>query len=110
LPDKDKEWILANISLTGNMWEPKHGSKPPFQATYQPRLQQPEPGTYYEVIYRDSIRIVFQALGLVRVVKGIPGQEILYILDILEPGDIWEIIKQKKKGLEENYVSSISSK
>jgi hypothetical protein len=35
-------------------------------------------------------------------------------LDILEPGNIWEIIRQgkrkKEKGLEENHIPSISSK
>jgi hypothetical protein len=76
LPDEEKEWILASVIITGNLWEPKYGNKPPFQATYQPRLRQPEPGTYYEVIYRDSIRIVFQALGLARIAESIPGQEI----------------------------------
>jgi hypothetical protein len=43
------------------------------------------------------MRIIFQALGLARVAKGIPGQEILYILDLLETGNIWEIIKQEQE-------------
>jgi hypothetical protein len=29
-----EEWILANVSLTGNTWEPKYGKKPLFRATY----------------------------------------------------------------------------
>jgi hypothetical protein len=41
------------------------------------------------------IRIVFQALGLAQVCKNILGEEIPSFLDILELGDIWEIIKQK---------------
>jgi hypothetical protein len=63
-----------------------------FQATYQIRLQQPEPGTYYKIIYKDSARIAFEVLGLARVIKGILGQEVPQLLDLLEPGDIWEII------------------
>jgi hypothetical protein len=57
-------------------------------------LRQPEPGTYYQVIYRDSARVVFRALGLVTIIEGVPGQEILCLLDLLEPGNIWEIIAQ----------------
>jgi hypothetical protein len=57
-------------------------------------LGYPEPGTYYKVIYRDSIRIVFEAPGLARICENIPGEEILDLLDILEPGDIWEIAAQ----------------
>jgi hypothetical protein len=48
------------------------------------------------VSYRDLIRIVFETLGLARVAKRIPGQEILYILDLLELGNIWEIIGQRQ--------------
>jgi hypothetical protein len=65
-----------------------------FQATYQIRLRQLEPGTYYKIIYRDSARIAFEALGLARVIEGIPGQEVLQLLDLLEPGDIWEVVAQ----------------
>jgi hypothetical protein len=66
-----------------------------FQGCYQPRLKQPKPGTYYKIIYRNSIRIIFQALGLVWIYENIPGEEIPSFLDILEPGDIWEIIEQE---------------
>jgi hypothetical protein len=38
------------------------------------------------------MRIVFQALGLARICENMPGEEILSFLDILEPGDIWEIV------------------
>jgi hypothetical protein len=86
--------MLADISLQGNTWEPKYGDKPPFQATYQIRLRQPEPGTYYKVIYRDSARIAFEAPGLARVIEGVSGQEVPQLLDLLEPGDIWEIAAQ----------------
>jgi hypothetical protein len=41
------------------------------------RLQQLEPGTYYKVIYKDSARIVFEVLGLARVIEGVLGQEVL---------------------------------
>jgi hypothetical protein len=87
--------MLASITSTGNLWEPKLRSKPLFQVIYQPRLQQPEPGTYYEIIYKDLMRVVFQALGLVRVAESIPSQEKPHLLDLLEPGDIWEIVGQK---------------
>jgi hypothetical protein len=60
-----------------NTWEPKYRSKTLFQATYQIRLQQPEPRTYYKIIYRDSARIAFETLGLARVIEGVPGQEVL---------------------------------
>jgi hypothetical protein len=86
--------MLADISFQGNTWEPKYRDKPPFQATYQIRLQQPEPGTYYKVIYRNSARIAFEALGLARVIERVPGQEVPQLLDLLEPGDIWEIAAQ----------------
>jgi hypothetical protein len=45
-------------------------------------------------MYKDSVRIVFEVLGLVRVIEGIPGQEVPQLLDLLEPGDIWEIAAQ----------------
>jgi hypothetical protein len=38
------------------------------------------------------MRIIFQALGLVWICENMPGEEIPSFLDILEPGDIWEII------------------
>jgi hypothetical protein len=41
------------------------------------RLRQLEPGTYYNVIYRDLARIAFKALGLARVIERILGQEVL---------------------------------
>jgi hypothetical protein len=34
---------------------------------------------------------MFEALGLVRVIERVPGQEVPQLLDLLEPGDIWEI-------------------
>jgi hypothetical protein len=37
---------------------------------------------------------VFEALGLARVIEGVPGQEVPQLLDLLEPGDIWEIVAQ----------------
>jgi hypothetical protein len=37
---------------------------------------------------------VFQALGLLRIIKGVPDQEVPNLLDFLEPGDIWEIMAQ----------------
>jgi hypothetical protein len=80
--------MLVNISLIGNTWEPKYGNKPLLQATYQIRLKQPELGTYYKIIYKDSARIVFQALGLAKVIESIPGQEVLKLLDLLELGDV----------------------
>jgi hypothetical protein len=40
------------------------------------------------------MRIIFQALGLIWICENIPGEEILSFLDILELGDIWEIIGQ----------------
>jgi hypothetical protein len=86
--------VLGEVTSTGNVWELKHGDKPLFQGYYQPRLRQPEPGTYYKIIYRDSMRIIFQALGLARICENVPGEEIPSLLDILEPGDIWEIIRQ----------------
>jgi hypothetical protein len=43
------------------------------------------------------MRIIFQALGLVRIYENIPGEEIPSFLDILELGDIWEIIRQEYK-------------
>jgi hypothetical protein len=46
------------------------------------------------VCYKNLIRIVFETLGLARVAEGILGQEILDILDIIKPGNIWEIIRQ----------------
>jgi hypothetical protein len=51
-------------------------------------------GTYYKVIYRDSARIAFEAPGLARVIEGVLGQEVPQLLDLLELGDIWEIITQ----------------
>jgi hypothetical protein len=74
--------------------EPKYRDKPLFQVIYQIRLRQPEPGTYYRVTYKDSARIAFEILGLARIIEGIPGQEVLQLLDLLELGDIWEIIAQ----------------
>jgi hypothetical protein len=59
-----------------------------FQATYQVRLRQPEPGTYYKVIYKDLARIAFEVLGLARIIEKVLGQKILQLLDLLEPGDI----------------------
>jgi hypothetical protein len=76
------------------MWEPKERNKPLFKGCYLLRLGYPEPGTYYKIIYRDSIRIVFETPGLARICENILGEEILDLLDILEPGDIWEIIVQ----------------
>jgi hypothetical protein len=38
------------------------------------------------------MRIIFQALGLAWICENMLGEEILSFLDILEPGDIWEII------------------
>jgi hypothetical protein len=70
------------------MWEPKKGNKPLFKGRYLLRLGYPEPGTYYRVIYRDSIRIVFEAPGLARICENVPGEEIPDLIDILEPGDI----------------------
>jgi hypothetical protein len=46
-------------------------------------------------MYKDSARIVFEVLRIARVIEGILGQEILKLLDLLEPGDIWEIIAQE---------------
>jgi hypothetical protein len=43
------------------------------------------------------MRIIFQALGLAWICKNILGEEIPSFLDILELGDIWEIIGQKYK-------------
>jgi hypothetical protein len=80
--------MLIDISLQGNTWEPKYRDKPLFQATYQIRLRQPEPGTYYKVIYKNSARIMFETLGLARVIKRVLGQEIPQLLDLLESGDI----------------------
>jgi hypothetical protein len=40
------------------------------------------------------MRIVFHALGLARIYENILRKEILSFLDILELGDIWEIIRQ----------------
>jgi hypothetical protein len=37
---------------------------------------------------------MFEALGLARVIEGVPGQEVPQLLDLLEPGDIWEIAAQ----------------
>jgi hypothetical protein len=37
---------------------------------------------------------MFQALGLARVIESILGQEVPKLLDLLEPGDTWEIIAQ----------------
>jgi hypothetical protein len=59
-----------------------------FQATYQVKLKQPEPGTYYKIIYKDSARIAFEVPGLTRVIEGVLGQEVPQLLDLLEPGDI----------------------
>jgi hypothetical protein len=49
---------------------------------------------YYRVIYRDSARIAFEVLGLARVIEGVLGQEVPQLLDLLKPGDIWEIVAQ----------------
>jgi hypothetical protein len=43
------------------------------------------------------MRIIFQTLGLARIYENMPGEEIPSFLDILEPGDIWEIIRQEYK-------------
>jgi hypothetical protein len=43
------------------------------------------------------MRIVFQAPGLARIYENVLGEEIPSFLDILEPGDIWEIIGQEYK-------------
>jgi hypothetical protein len=66
-----------------------------FQAIYQVRLRQPEPGTYYKIIYKDLARIIFEIPGLARVIERVLGQEVPQLLDLLEPGDVWEIIAQK---------------
>jgi hypothetical protein len=39
-------------------------------------------------MYKDSARIVFKVLGIAKVIENILGQEILKLLDLLEPGDI----------------------
>jgi hypothetical protein len=31
---------------------------------------------------------MFEVLGLVRVIEGVLGQEVLRLLDLLEPGDV----------------------
>jgi hypothetical protein len=61
----------------GNTWEPMYRDKPLFQAIYQIRLQQLEPGIYYKIIYKDLARIAFEALGLAKVIEGVLGQEVL---------------------------------
>jgi hypothetical protein len=43
---------------------------------------------YYRISYKNSARIAFEVLGLVRVIENILGQKIPKLLDLLEPGDI----------------------
>jgi hypothetical protein len=42
----------------------------------------------------DSARTIFEVPGLARAIEGIPGQEVPQLLDLLEPGDVWEIAAQ----------------
>jgi hypothetical protein len=39
-------------------------------------------------MYKDLARIIFEVPRITRVIEGILGQEILKLLDLLEPGDI----------------------
>jgi hypothetical protein len=93
LPAVDEEWTFEGETEEGHKWT-THLGKPDFTALHRtvgPRLIE---GGNYRVVYRDYRRIAFDRPGqrepTVETIRT--SDELPKLIDVLEPGDIWEII------------------
>jgi predicted aspartyl protease len=95
LPIVGEEWIVASLGHHTHTWSPKHGRKPEMASYRLEGAPAPEPGQYYTVVYRDVWRVAFRAhhpRAPVIIEDMTPEGDHAWLDDILQPGEVWEII------------------
>ena len=93
LPEFDEYWYFFATTEAGNVWKNRGGQT--FTAPHQTTGAKPSNTKEYVVSYVDLERVAFREVGTQKVtVEGIcSSRELPHLADVLEPGEIWEIIR-----------------